>query len=39
MRDSMAEEVSAAAAQMAADRGLVCFDPQWNCLRPIAAEV
>lgn len=39
MRYSMAEEVSAAAAQMAADRGLVCFDPQWNCLRPTAAEI
>jgi hypothetical protein len=38
MRYSMAEEVSAAAARMAADRGLICFDPQWNCLRPSADE-
>jgi hypothetical protein len=39
MRYSMAEEVSAAAARMAADCGLVCFDPQWNCLRPTGAEI
>jgi hypothetical protein len=38
MRYSMAEEVSAAAARMAADRGLVCFDPQWDCLRPTVDE-
>ncbi|GIF23794.1 hypothetical protein BJ973_004404 [Actinoplanes tereljensis] len=34
MRYSMADEVSAIAARMAADRGLVCFDPQQNRLRP-----
>lgn len=38
MRPSMADEVSAAAARMAANRGLVCFDPQWNCLRPTPDE-
>jgi hypothetical protein len=38
MRYSMAEEVSAAAARMAVDRGLVCFDPQWDRLRPTAEE-
>jgi len=39
MRYSMADEVSAAAARMAADRGLVCFDPQWNRLRPTPDEL
>lgn len=38
MRYSMADEVSAACAQMAAERGLVCFDVQWNQLRPTAEE-
>ncbi|MFG2045606.1 hypothetical protein [Dactylosporangium sp. NPDC048998] len=38
MRYSMADEVSAACAQMAAERGLVCFDVQWNQLRPAADE-
>ncbi|GIM93210.1 hypothetical protein [Paractinoplanes toevensis] len=38
MRYSMADEVSAVCARMAADRGLVCFDPQWNRLRPTADE-
>ena len=38
MRYSMADEVSAAAARMAADRGLVCFDPQWDRRRPTAEE-
>lgn len=38
MRASMADEVSAAAARMAADRGLVCYDPQWDRLRPAAKE-
>src|SRR5918994_336157 len=38
MRPSMADEVSAAAARRAANRGLVCFDPQWNCLRPTPDE-
>ena len=38
MRPSMADEVSAAAARMAVDRGLVCFDPQRDCLRPTADE-
>ncbi len=33
MRYSMANEVSAACARMAAERGLVCFDIQWNELR------
>jgi hypothetical protein len=31
---SRAEEVSTGAAQLAAERGLVCFDPQLGCLRP-----
>ena len=34
MRWSMADDVSAWAAQLAADQGLVCFDPQLNQLRP-----
>jgi hypothetical protein len=34
MRWSMCEEVSAEAAQMAAERGLVCFDPQLERTRP-----
>jgi hypothetical protein len=34
----MAEEVSATAARMAADQGLVCFDPHWNRLRPAVDE-
>ncbi|WP_250008795.1 hypothetical protein [Actinoplanes sp. M2I2] len=38
-RYSMAEGVSAAAARMAADRGLIRFDPQWNCLRLAADEL
>jgi hypothetical protein len=38
MRFSMADEVSAAAARMAAERGLVCFDPQWNRIRPTTDE-
>jgi hypothetical protein len=38
MRYSMAEEVSAACARIAAERGLVCFDVQWNRLRPTADE-
>jgi hypothetical protein len=38
MRYSMADEVSAACAQMAAERGLVCFDVQWARLRPTADE-
>ncbi len=29
MSYSRAEEVSAGAAQLAAERGLVCFDPSW----------
>ncbi|MEH0929384.1 hypothetical protein [Micromonospora sp. CPCC 205558] len=33
-----ANEVSAAAAQMAADHGLVCYDPQWEHLRPAAGH-
>lgn len=39
MRYSMAEEVSAECARMAADRGLVCFDVQWNALRPPHGEI
>ncbi|MCW3815903.1 hypothetical protein ONA91_15770 [Micromonospora sp. DR5-3] len=35
---SRCEEVSAGAARMAADRGLVCFDPQMSRLRPAAGE-
>jgi hypothetical protein len=38
MRYSMADEVSAACARMAADRGLVCFDPQRSQLRPTPDE-
>ncbi|MFB9415932.1 hypothetical protein [Dactylosporangium matsuzakiense] len=38
MRYSMADEISAACAQMAAERGLVCFDVQWNQLRPTTDE-
>lgn len=38
MRPSMADEVSAACARLAAERGLVCFDVQWNQLRPTADE-
>jgi hypothetical protein len=38
MRHSQADEVSAACARMAAERGLVCFDVQWNQLRPTVAE-
>ncbi|MEU7868414.1 hypothetical protein [Dactylosporangium sp. NPDC049140] len=38
MRYSMADEVSAACAHMAAERGLVCFDVQWDQLRPGADE-
>ncbi|WP_433200619.1 hypothetical protein ACQP00_29095 [Dactylosporangium sp. CS-047395] len=38
MRYSMADEVSAACARMAAERGLVCFDVQWDQLRPSADE-
>jgi hypothetical protein len=38
MRYSMAEEVSATCARLAAERGLVCFDVQWNRLRPTAEE-
>jgi hypothetical protein len=34
MRWSMCEQVSAEAAQMAADRGLICFDPQLERMRP-----
>ncbi|MEH0985382.1 hypothetical protein [Micromonospora sp. CPCC 205556] len=38
MRYSKCEEVSAEAARMAADHGLVCYDPQWERLRPTADE-
>jgi hypothetical protein len=38
MRYSTAGEVSAACARMAAERGLVCFDPQHNVLRPAVGE-
>jgi hypothetical protein len=38
MRPSMADEVSAAAARMAESQGLVCYDPQWDCLRPAPSE-
>lgn len=34
MRWSMAKEVSAYAAEVAASMGLVCYDPQMECLRP-----
>jgi hypothetical protein len=33
-----AEEASAFAASVAAQHRLVCFDPQWNSLRPAADE-
>ena len=33
-----AEEVSAAAAHMAADHGLICYDPQWEHVRPAAGH-
>lgn len=32
------DEVSAGAAQMATDHGLVCYDPQWEHLRPAAGH-
>ncbi|WP_326652217.1 MULTISPECIES: hypothetical protein [unclassified Streptomyces] len=32
--DSKAEEVSEYAASLAREHGLVCFDPQGECLRP-----
>jgi hypothetical protein len=35
---SRADEVSAAAAQMAVDHGLICYDPQWGHLRPAAGH-
>ncbi|MFJ8581335.1 hypothetical protein [Micromonospora sp. NPDC093277] len=38
MRYSMCEEVSAEAAKIAAERGLICFDPQWSRLRPAREE-
>ncbi|MGX7676780.1 hypothetical protein [Plantactinospora sp. DSM 117369] len=38
MRYSMAEEVSAEAARMAAERGLVCFDVQQDRLRSAPEE-
>ena len=38
MRYSMAETVSASRARMAADRGQVCFDVQYNRLRPADDE-
>ncbi|MEN3615529.1 hypothetical protein AAH979_39295 [Plantactinospora sp. ZYX-F-223] len=38
MRYSICEEVSAEAARMAAEHGLVCYDPQWERLRPTAEE-
>ncbi|MET7751625.1 hypothetical protein [Micromonospora sp. NPDC005367] len=38
VRYRMCEEVSAEAACMAADRGLVCYDPQWERLRPTVDE-
>jgi hypothetical protein len=34
MRHSRAEEISAWAAQIAAQHGLVCYDPQMDRLRP-----
>ncbi|WP_331765765.1 hypothetical protein [Embleya sp. NBC_00896] len=34
MRWDRAEEASAYAAALADSMGLVCFDPQWNRLRP-----
>jgi hypothetical protein len=38
MRWSMCEEVSAQAARMADDHGLVCYDPQADRLRPTPEE-
>ncbi|MEV0324888.1 hypothetical protein AB0H63_00345 [Micromonospora echinospora] len=38
MRYSMCGEVSAEAARMAAAHGLVCYDPQWERLRPTPEE-
>lgn len=38
MRFSVAEEASARAASTAAARGLICFDPQLEVLRPTAEE-
>jgi hypothetical protein len=34
MRWSMADDASAHAAEVAASMGLVCYDPQMDCLRP-----
>ncbi|MER7807364.1 hypothetical protein [Streptomyces sp900116325] len=34
MSYSKAEEVSEFAAELAREHGLVCFDPQGECLRP-----
>ena len=39
LRPSMADDVSAAAARMAADRGLVCYDPQRDRPRPARGDV
>ncbi|WP_255435828.1 hypothetical protein [Salinispora sp. H7-4] len=39
MRFSVCKEVSAAAAQIAVDHGLICYDPQWERLRPTADEL
>jgi hypothetical protein len=36
---SRCEEVSAGAARIAADHGLVCFDPQLGLLRPAPEEL
>jgi hypothetical protein len=36
---SRCEEASAWAAQLAADHGLVCFDPQMGRLRPVPARI
>ncbi|MFF0152383.1 hypothetical protein [Micromonospora sp. NPDC005203] len=38
MRFSRSDEVSAAAARIAAEHGLVCYDPQWEELRPAAGQ-
>jgi hypothetical protein len=38
MRPSMADEVAAHCARIAAGLGLVCFDVQWNTLRPTTDE-
>ena len=38
LRPSMADEASAICARIAAERGLNCYDPQWDCLRPTADE-